>query len=137
MIRQRHPLVAEFMLETLSSDDPGHFHLQGAGDARSRLEDMGFRALEWRALVDSARPLGFPDPDDVGPQHCGWQRVASMSTTVWPRLSDVSRTALTWECWVVEVSRWNPPQHVCAGKLAPRFSQPALPGLGHRRPRRR
>ena len=101
MIRQRHPLVAEFMLETLGSDDPGHFHLQGAADARSRLEDMGFRAPEWRALVDGARPLGFPDPDDVGPRHCGWQRVASqhansffMSTAVWPRLLDASRALL-------------------------------------------
>ena len=56
MIRQRHPLVAEFLLETLSSDDPRHFHLQGAAAARSHLEDMAFRALEWHVLANGARP---------------------------------------------------------------------------------
>ena len=47
------------MLETLSCDDPGHFHLRSAADARSRLENMGFRAPEWRVLVNSARPQGL------------------------------------------------------------------------------
>ena len=101
MIRQRHPLVADFMVETLSRDRPNHFHLQGAADARSRLEDMGFRAPEWHALANGARPEWPEDPEDVGPRDRGWQRVASqhansffLSTAVWPRLSDTSRALL-------------------------------------------
>ena len=101
MVRLRHPAVAETMLEGLNSDDSRHSHIQGAVVARSRLQDMGFRPLEWHALANGERPHGFPDPDDVGPRHCGWQRAATqgangffLTTAVWPRLSDKSRALL-------------------------------------------
>ena len=99
--RLRHPATSETMLEGLNSDDPRHSHIQGAVVARSRLQDMGFRPREWHALANGDRPHGFPDPDDVGPRHCGWQRVATQdangffwTTAVWPRLSDNSRASL-------------------------------------------
>ena len=101
MVRLRHPAVAETMLEGLNSDDPRHSHIQEAVVARSRLQDMGFRPPEWHALTNGERPHGFPDPDDVGPRHCGWQRAATqdangffLTTAAWPRLSDKSRALL-------------------------------------------
>ena len=101
MVRLRHPAAAETMLEGLNSDDPRHSHIHGAVVARSRLQDMGFRPPEWHALANGERPHGFPDPDDVGPRHSGWQRVATqdvngffLTTAVWPRLSDTSRALL-------------------------------------------
>ena len=101
MVRLRHPAVAETMLESLNSDDPRHSHLQGTVVARSRLQDTEFHSSEWHALANGESPHGFPDPDDVGPRHCGWQRVAIqdanglfLMTAVWPRLSDTSRALL-------------------------------------------
>ena len=43
-------------------------------------------------------------------------------------LATTAQRAPTWECWVAEASRWNPPQHVCAGKLAPAFQSTSSSG---------
>ena len=97
MVRLRHPAIVETMLTGLASGDPGH-HLQGAIDARDRLQDMGFRAPDWGALAYGLRPEGFPDDQDFGPRYLGWQREATreantffLNTAVWPRLSNASR----------------------------------------------
>ena len=60
MVWLRHPAVAETMLTGLASGDPGH-HLEGALDARDRLQDMGFRAPDWEALAKGMRPEVYPD----------------------------------------------------------------------------
>ena len=97
MVWLRHPAVAENMLTGLTSGDPGR-HLEGALDARDRLQDLGFRVLDWGALADGMRPEGFPDDQDFGPSCLGWQREATreantffLNTAVWPRLSNASR----------------------------------------------
>ena len=86
------------MLRGLTSDNPGH-HLGGALAARNRLPDMGFHPPEWDALANGLRPEGFPDFENVGPRHHGWQREATqeannffLNTAVWPRLSSAART---------------------------------------------
>ena len=100
MVRLRHLAVAETMLEGLNSDDPRHSHIHGAVVARSRLQDMGFRPLEWHALANGERPHGFPDPDDVGPILVGHSLPTQdangffFTTAVWPRsLGQITRVA--------------------------------------------
>ena len=102
---------------------------------------LGFRILHARCSDPKAAPwLGFVSPVALLRSTRVWRpRCSGCSSSVAcgflflplsapagvavfsTLLATTAQRAPTWECWVAEVSRWNPPQHVCAGKLAPAF----------------
>ena len=104
MVWLRHPAVAETMLTGLASGDPGH-HLEGALDARDRLQDMGFPcsrlgcSREWHASgrvprrptfwskVPWLATRGHQRSQHFLPEHCS----AASPLQRFPRLCQVAR----------------------------------------------
>ena len=96
MIRKRHPLVADLILNDLTQDRPSH-HLSTLVRAHDRLVDVGFRLPSWAAL----RPGGGSLEDGPGLPRHGWQCEAAekledflLATSVWPQLPDQDRAML-------------------------------------------
>ena len=98
MIRKRHPLVADLILNDLAQDRPSH-HLSALVRAHDRLVDVGFLPPSWAALAEGERPGGGSLEDGPGLPRHGWQcEVAEKLEDFWPRPCGRSCRTKTGPC---------------------------------------
>ena len=97
MVRARHPVVAERMIDGLQTNAPLTC-LQSVRQCRQVLQDAGLEMPPWQ-LAESLPPRQ-EEPEPTQP-HFGWQQRASrkleekfLREEVWPGLSDSSRALL-------------------------------------------